>query len=92
MARLEGGVETVRLEPIAITELAQDVLSKFALRARELEVSLQVSPQNTSLMMSADIGKLEGVLTNLIDNSLHHTPRGGSISIELSRSQTTPLY
>jgi signal transduction histidine kinase len=87
LARLEGGVETVRLEPIAIAELAQDVLSKFALRAKELDVSLQVTPQDTSLMISADIGKLERVLTNLIDNSLRHTPRGGSISIELSHSQ-----
>jgi signal transduction histidine kinase len=87
LARLEGGVETVRLEPIAIAELAQDVMSKFSLRAKELNVSLQVTPQDASLMISADIGKLERVLTNLIDNSLRHTRTGGQISIELSRAQ-----
>jgi signal transduction histidine kinase len=86
LARLEGGVETVRLEPIAIAELAQDVLSKFTLRAQQLGVTLQVTPRDTSLMIRADIGKLERVLTNLIDNALRHTPAGGTISIELSRS------
>ncbi|MDE2430718.1 MAG: ATP-binding protein, partial [Burkholderiales bacterium] len=91
LARLEGGVETLRPEPIAIAELAQDVLSKFALRAREQDVHLQVTPQDASLMINADIGKLERVLTNLIDNSLRHTPRGGTISIELSRSRDNAI-
>lgn len=86
LARLEGGVETLRLEPIAIAELAQDVLSKFALRAEKLGITLQVTPRDTSLMIQADIGKLERVLSNLIDNALRHTPTGGTISIELSRS------
>lgn len=86
LARLEGGVETVRLEPIAIAELAQDVLSKFALRAEKLGVALEVTPRDTALMIQADIGKLERVLSNLIDNALRHTPSGGTISIELSRS------
>lgn len=86
LARLEGGVETLRLEPIAIAELAQDVLSKFALRAEKLGVALQVTPRDTTLMIQADIGKLERVLSNLIDNALRHTPAGGTISIELTRS------
>jgi signal transduction histidine kinase len=86
LARLEGGVETIRLEPIAIAELAQDVLTKFTLRADKLGVTLQVTPRDTSLMIRADIGKLERILTNLIDNALRHTPRGGAVSIELSRS------
>jgi signal transduction histidine kinase len=86
LARLEGGVETLRLESIAIAELAQDVLSKFALRAEKLGVDLDVTPRDPTLMIRADIGKLERILTNLIDNALRHTPAGGMISIELSRS------
>ena len=86
LARLEGGIETLRLEPIAIAEFAQDVMSKFSLRAAEQGIDLEVTPQDTSLMISADIGKLERVLSNLIDNALRHTTMGGVIRIELSRA------
>lgn len=84
LARLEGGIETLRLEPIAIAELAQDVMNKFSLRAQEQNIALEVTPQDAGLMISADIGKLERILSNLIDNALRHTARGGVIRIELS--------
>ena len=80
LARLEGGIETLRLEPIAIAEFAQDVMSKFSLRAAEQGIDLEVTPQDTSLMISADIGKLERVLSNLIDNALRPHNYGRSDS------------
>ncbi len=37
--------------------------------------------------MSADIGMIERVLTNLVENALRHTPAGGSVRIALAREE-----
>jgi signal transduction histidine kinase len=86
LARLEGGIETLKLEPVAIAELAQDVLSQFALRASDNKIELSVTPHDPSILVHADIGKLERVLCNLIDNAFRYTPNGGAIWVELVRS------
>jgi signal transduction histidine kinase len=86
LARLEGGIETLKLEPVAIAELVQDVLSKFALTASTRGVQLIVTPHDPSIWVKADIGKLERVLCNLIDNALRYTAEGGAITVELARA------
>ena len=37
--------------------------------------------------MSADIGMIERVLTNLVENALRHTPAGGAVRIVLAREE-----
>ena len=37
--------------------------------------------------VSADVGMIERVLDNLIDNSLKHTPEGGCVRLDLSQDR-----
>lgn len=83
LAHLDGNNVTVRREPIAIAELIQDVLQKFSIIAGKQGVSLDVTPQDSSIIVRADIEKLERVFTNLVENALRHTPAGGSISVRI---------
>lgn len=39
----------------------------------------------------ADIGLIERVLQNLVDNALRHTPRGGAVTLALERDGPTAL-
>lgn len=83
LAQLDSNTVSLYQEPVAIAELAQDVLSKFQLQAEKQNVTLSVEPKDPSLQAVADIAKLERVLTNLVDNALRHCQDGDSIKIQL---------
>jgi signal transduction histidine kinase len=68
-------------EPFLVCELVQDVLTHFRPMAERLDVTLQ-SPLTRDLpMVNADIGMIERVLFNLIDNALRHTPASGQVEV-----------
>jgi len=84
LAHLEGGQVSVNLETFNLTELLYDVLAKFQLKAQEKNINLKITPEFSNIQIYSDIGKLERVLTNLIDNALRHTAKNGEISLEIS--------
>ena len=83
LAQLDSNTVSLYQEPVAVAELAQDVLSKFQLQAEQKNITLSVEPKDPSLQAIADIAKLERVLTNLVDNALRHCQSGDSIKIQL---------
>jgi signal transduction histidine kinase len=83
LAQLDSNTVSLYKEPVAVAELAQDVLSKFQLQAEKQAVTLSVEPKDPSLQAIADIAKLERVLTNLVDNAIRHCQPGDSIKIQL---------
>lgn len=80
---LESGQVTLNQESFPLGELLHDVTAKFALQAehKNIDISLQKMPFDYRVF--ADIGKLERVLTNLIDNAIRHTPQDGQISVQV---------
>ena len=48
-------------------------------------VKLDIAHPRDGLMVEADIGLIERVLTNLIDNALRSTPRGGTVRLDAIR-------
>jgi signal transduction histidine kinase len=83
LARLEYGFVKPELEPFALTDLLQDVLQKFELSAQSREVTLHAHFPALVPPVRADLGLIERVLTNLLDNALRHTPAGGRVDIHL---------
>lgn len=83
LAHLDGENVQVKIEDIAIAELIQDVLQKFTIKASQSQIELGVSPQNSNIIVRADIEKLERIFTNLIENALRHTPEGGSVEVKI---------
>lgn len=81
LARLEARQEALAMEPVAVVELAHDVIARFALEAGQQGVGLAVDAIDPAIQVEADIGKLERVLANLVDNAIRHTPRGGAVAI-----------
>ncbi|MGA7979829.1 MAG: ATP-binding protein [Chromatiaceae bacterium] len=86
LARLDAGEVKATREPFAVTELAQDVLQKLALRARAQAIDLRFSMGERLPFVSADIGLIERVLENLLDNALEHTPGGGAVQVQVERA------
>ena len=79
LARIEAGRWQPELEPVDVQEAAQEMWAELAERAavRGVQFDVDVAPGAATVMMDADA--LRQVLTNLLDNSLRYTPRGGRI-------------
>ncbi len=85
LARLESGL--VRLEPesFSLSELVQDVIQKFELAAEAHRQKLNTHIPLDLPAVRADLGLIERVLTNLLDNAIRHTPAGGEVTLSLAR-------
>jgi signal transduction histidine kinase len=84
-------LEAQQIEPTKeafnVGELAQDVAHKFSVLAagKEIEIKLDVPQQLPRIF--ADLGLVERVLNNLMDNALKFTPKGGQILLEIRADQ-----
>ena len=83
LAYLEGGQVTLKNESVALGELLYDVAAKFELKAARKNIVINVEPAECNYQIFSDIGKLERVLSNLIDNAIRHTPKQGEITLSV---------
>lgn len=84
LAKLDAGELKLHKESFSLAELAHDVMHKFDLRAQQLGLNLEVNIDTDVPYVEADIGLIERVLDNLVDNALKHTPGGGTVKLELN--------
>ncbi|BAN25435.1 sensor histidine kinase [Caballeronia insecticola] len=84
LARLEHGMVAPEAEPFSLADLLQDVFEKFELaaQARGVRLNAQIAPRLPSVL--ADLGMIERVLTNLLDNAIRHTPEHGLVEVTLA--------
>ncbi|MCR2351177.1 ATP-binding protein, partial [Salmonella enterica] len=61
----------------------QDVFQKFELAAQSRRQSLSADIAPGLPPVVADLGLIERVLTNLLDNAIRHTPEGGHVTVTL---------
>ncbi|MGJ7556307.1 HAMP domain-containing sensor histidine kinase [Variovorax sp. RB2P76] len=88
LARLEYGVVKPEKENFALADLVQDVFQKFELAAEARHQRLKPDIAPGLPVVSADLGMIERVLTNLLDNAIRHTPAGGEIVVQLRQENT----
>jgi signal transduction histidine kinase len=84
LAKLDSYEVRVKREPFNLSELLQDVVQKFQLKAGEKRIQMETNVQATLPFVNADIGLIERVLENLLENALDYTPQGGSVSLSLT--------
>lgn len=84
LTKLEANEVSLDTEVFPLAELAQDVAQKFQLGAQQRNVTLEAHVIEPVRPVRADIGRIERVLENLIENALRHTPAGGSIRVVVS--------
>lgn len=75
-------------EPIAIGELADDVVQRFVASAQEAGVQLEVDYPDGLPLTRADAALVERALSNLLDNALRVTPAGGRVTVRALRDAT----
>jgi PAS domain S-box-containing protein len=67
------------LEPII-----KDVIFEFKKRADEKSIDLSMKPGGCAVQVLMDPDKITQVLSNLVDNAIKFTPKGGTVRISLA--------
>ncbi len=91
LAKLDAAQTPPRCEVFSPAELAQDVVQKFQLQAQRRGVDLAMEYDGEPPMVLAEIGLIERVLENLIENALEHTPQGGRVRVSLRKDAARAL-
>jgi signal transduction histidine kinase len=81
LAKLDSGQMTAALEPCALGDLVQDVMQEFELAASAKGIDLRCSIRPDLPLVMADVGLMERVLRNLVENALRYTHPGGTVSV-----------
>jgi signal transduction histidine kinase len=84
LAKLDAHETQVHPEAFSLAELVQDVVQKFQLMAQQKQQQLQAQLAGDLPFVWADIGLIERVLDNLLQNALHYTAPGGTITVALT--------
>jgi len=83
LAKLDSQETQPRLEAFSLGELVQDIAQKFQLTAEKKHIQLRTDLGADLPFVWADIGLIERVLENLIENALRYTPEGGTVTVAL---------
>ena len=84
LVRLEHGFVQPVIEGFSLPDLVQDIFQKFELTAEARAITLTASLPPVVPTVLADLGLIERVLTNLLDNALRHTPPNGEVEVTLA--------
>ncbi len=83
----EAGQLPLMREPVDVIELLADVGTSFSGQAEAAGIDLCVETEGdpSTMTITADVGRLDQVLSNLMANALRHTPSGGVITLRAER-------
>jgi signal transduction histidine kinase len=80
LSMAEAGELQLQLEEVDLAELIADVHTSFSGQAEAAGVNLKTEV-GSGLTLTADTGRLDQVLGNLVVNALRHTREGGEVTI-----------
>lgn len=86
LSKLESSETLLNIEPFSLAELVQDVVQKFRLQAEANGIALESEFGSNLAFAYGDIGLIQRVLENLLENALRYTPAGGCIRVELANN------
>lgn len=86
LSRLQSGTEHMEVHAVNLEELLQDTRQNYLNEAAQRGIQLKLDMDHIPFAMT-DEDRVEQLLVILLDNAMHYTPEGGSITI--SAAQTT---
>ena len=86
ISKIEMGVITITKKPVAISEVVSSVMAMLEEKAKEKNLPMTVSISPHLQTVSADKDRLVQILTNLVENAVKFTDKGG-ITIGMSETR-----
>ncbi|MGH4038811.1 MAG: sensor histidine kinase [Sphaerochaeta sp.] len=84
LARFESGQIVPEKLQFSLAELLQDVVLKMRGQSDSNDIVIEYNPDPNLPFYNGDIGLIERALTNIIGNAIEHTPKKGTIDVDLS--------
>ncbi len=91
LARLEGGGDRLRAEPVAVEDLFNRVVDRHQPVLRDRRITLDLTIADGTPRIRGDAGRLEQALQNVAANAIRHTPSGGHVSLTAAPLPDTVL-
>jgi signal transduction histidine kinase len=83
LSRLDAQGMELDETTFSIAELVHDLVVKFRPRAERHGLSLRVDVDRAPPAVRGDIGLIERLLSNLVENALLYTPDGGTVEVRV---------
>jgi signal transduction histidine kinase len=90
IARIESESIGIDVQPLALSELATDVVELYEPLAEEKHQKLKLL-ESAQSMVHADRDMLFQALANVLDNAVKYTPVGGIIEVNISNHRGQPM-
>lgn len=92
LSRIEAGRVELRLEPVPVAGLIEDVVENLRSMTGEKSLILEVLHSSNPPPIQADRDKVVQILTNLIGNAIKFTPFGGTIKVKTKVQDDTYMH
>jgi signal transduction histidine kinase len=92
LSKLEARETKPSPEPFSLAELVQDIQQKNTVIAEQKNIELNVNFPFNLPMVYADIGMMEKVIQNLLDNAIKFTSENGKVLVKLSPQADEILF
>jgi two-component system sensor histidine kinase/response regulator len=83
ISKMEEGKMHLNREAIDLSEMVGEVLERFTPTVEERKIALSFSGNGDIPKIALDRSILKRVITNLVDNAIRYTPKGGAIAVSL---------
>jgi PAS domain S-box-containing protein len=84
-ARIEAGTFRLRCAPSDMREPVHEILDSLRPQAEEAAITLRWEAPEDQLTLVMDGRRIQQVVTNLLHNAIKFTPKGGTITVRLSK-------
>ncbi|NLT72749.1 MAG: cell wall metabolism sensor histidine kinase WalK [Chloroflexi bacterium] len=81
LSRIESGQASPQLAPVALKEIAAQVVERLQPQAERAQIALREDVPPNLPQMLADRDQIQTVLRNLVHNAIKFTPAGGQITV-----------
>lgn len=90
IAQIEGGSPKARFAPVDLAEVARTFVEVYEPAADDNGHVLRLDLGAAPVLVPGDRGLLGQALANLIENALHHTPGGTTITVSVGNAEGHP--
>jgi signal transduction histidine kinase len=88
LSKLEASQSKPYTEVFNVAELMGEVFVQYRILSQPKHLSISYTSSQAAILVRADIGMMERVMQNLIDNAIKYTPENGSITIQIDTIHT----
>jgi two-component system sensor histidine kinase GlrK len=90
LSRLEAGIVEYEIQKADIAELMHGVVTEVSNQAREKSLRLLIDIQREPLTVECDPNRIVQLFTNLIENALRFSAKGGAVGVNVHQIRQIP--